>query len=365
MAQQGLAAMRDDDDDITFTEGSGLGRVLLNRPDALNTLTLGMCRRLLARLKNWQTDPKITSVIISGAGERAFCAGGDVVGLYRARQSDGRLLRDLFQTEYRCNAQIKHFAKPYVALLDGFTMGGGAGVSIHGSHRVVTERTVFAMPETAIGLFPDVGATFFLPRLPGAMGMYLGLTGRRLNGADCVALDLAQALVPHIRLPDLTEALESTGGRAENVTDTIVGFSAPPGEAPLLHERELIDHHFSKDSLAGIITSLTADQSAWAAAQLEVLAQSSPFALKVTFRQIRAGATLAFDDCIKLEWRLMSRMARGHDFYEGVRARLVDKDNRPRWQYAHHADVPDTSVDAVFAPLQGDELDLSDIVHGS
>jgi len=365
LAGQGAAAMRESDSDIAFAHDRGLARIRLNRPAALNTLTLDMCEQLLAQLQAWRSAPEVKAVVIRGAGDRAFCAGGDVVGLYRHRQFGETLLRPLFQTEYRCNAQIKHFPKPYIALLDGIVMGGGAGISIHGSHRIATERTIFAMPETAIGLFPDVGATYFLSRLPGAVGMYLGLTGRRLQGADCVALGLAQVLVPRDRLNALDAALEATDGSAANVTDIIASFTAPVGDAAILGERVAIDRHFSADSIEGIMASLASEQSTWAAEQLAVLQKSSPFALKVAFRQLRGGAALDFDGCIKLEWRMMSRMARGHDFYEGVRARLVEKDNAPRWQYAQLADVPQAAVDAVFAPLPDDELDLSDIVHGS
>jgi len=342
--------------DIEFSRRGVLGRVVLNRPQALNTLTLEMCEALLLQLHTWRADPEVKAVVISGAGERAFCAGGDVVRLYHDHKRGGSLAHTFWRTEYLCNALIKHFGKPYVALLDGIVMGGGAGVSIHGSHRIVTERTTFAMPETCIGLFPDVGGSYFLSRLPGAMGMYLGLTGRRLKGADCVALGLAQAFVPHDRLQALEAALAE---RAEDVTDLINSFAVPAGNAPIVTQRAAIDRHFSHDSVEAIFASLHTDPDAWAGAQLSSLKTYSPLALKITFRQIRAGAALSFDDCMRMEWRLASRVAHGHDFYEGVRALLVDKDNAPAWHPASLAEVSDAAVDAMFAPQPGDELDVS------
>ena len=341
-------------DEILFTRP---GRILLNRSKALNTLTLGMCELLLARLQAWRVDPAVNAVVIAGAGEKAFCAGGDVVQLYTDHKAGGSLAREFWRTEYRCNTAIRHFGKPYVALMDGIVMGGGVGLSVHGSHRVVTDRTIFAMPETCIGLFPDVGGSYFLPRLPGAAGMYLGLTGARLNGPDCVSLGIAQALVPHGRLAELDAALADAG----EVTEIINTFAQPVTDAPILAQRAAIDRHFSHESVAAILASLERDGGAWATAQLSALRKYSPLALKITFRQIRMGVGLSFNDCMRLEWRLASRMAQGHDFYEGVRALLVDKDNAPRWRPETLDAVSEAEVDAYFAKLPGDELDLSDI----
>ena len=345
-------------EEILFSRRGGLGRILLNRPKALNTLTLGMCEVLLTQLQAWKSDPEVKAVLISGAGEKAFCAGGDVVRLYEDHKAGGSLAREFWRTEYRCNAAIKHFGKPYVALMDGFVMGGGVGVSVHGSHRVVTERTTFAMPETFIGLFPDVGGSYFLPRLPGATGMYLGLTGYRLKGPDCVALGIARALVPHDRL----ETLEAALSDADDVGAAITHFAEPAKDAPILRDRAAIDRHFNHGSIEAICGSLESDAGDWAAAQLVALRKYSPLALKITFRQIRNGANLSFDDCMRMEWRLASRFAQGHDFYEGVRALLVDKDNAPRWRPATLAAASEAEVESYFAPLTGDELDLADIV---
>ncbi len=350
--------------EIVFTRDGGAGRILLNRPKALNALTMGMCDALLLQLRAWKADPVVKVAVITGAGEKAFCSGGDVVSLYKDHQAGGVLAFAFWRQEYRCNTQIKHFGKPYVALLDGYVMGGGVGVSIHGSHRVATERTTFAMPETFIGLFPDVGGTYFLPRLPGAVGTYLGLTGKRLKGADCVALGIAQAFVPSDSLPALEAALAATDGTQDDVTRIIAGFAQPVTDAPIMAQRADIDRHFSKGSVEDILDSLAADSSEWAQSHLASLQKYSPLACKITFKQIRTGATLSFDDCMRLEWRLASRVAQGHDFYEGVRALLVDKDNTPRWQPATLADVSDAMVDSYFAALPGDELDISDISGG-
>ena len=345
-----------------FTRRGGVGHILLNRPKALNALTNEMCHAILPQLQTWQADPAVKTLVIAGAGEKAFCSGGDVVSLYKDRQAGGDLARIFWHKEYQMNAQIKHFGKPYVALLDGYVMGGGVGVSIHGSHRIATDRTTFAMPETFIGLFPDVGGTFFLPRLPGAMGVYLGLSGRRLKAADCVALGIAQHFVPHGRLPELEAALEKAVTH-DDVTRVIAGFAESAGEAVITAQRADIDRHFGKDSVEAIIDSLAADGRPWATELLGQLRKYSPLAMKVTFKQVNAGKGLAFDDCMRLEWRIASRMAQGvpmgHDFYEGVRALLVDKDNAPQWQPATLAEVTVSMVDAYFAPLPGAELDLS------
>ena len=350
-----------DDAEIIFSRSGAVGRILLNRPRALNTLNLSMSALLLPQLKAWRADPSVKVVVIAGAGEKAFCAGGDVISLYKDHLEGGDLARTFWHQEYRCNALIKHLGKPYVALLDGIVMGGGVGVSVHGSHRVVTERCMLAMPETAIGLFPDVGATFFLPRLPGAMGMYLGLTGQRLSAADCIAVGLAQHFVPHTGLEALEAALAESDGSAEDVNRRIAAHAGEAGAAPILQHRAAIDRHFSAASVEAILASLVTDASDWALTQRAVLEKCSPLALRLTFDQVRAGAGLSFDGCMRREWRMAHRIAAGHDFFEGVRARLVDKDNAPRWRPASLAEVSAAEVSAYAAPLPGNALDLADI----
>lgn len=349
-------------DEVLFERKGALGYILLNRPKALNALTLNMCELMTAQLKSWARDDAVKAVAIRGAGEKAFCAGGDVVRLYEDGKAGRAYPSAFWSTEYRLNTLIKRYPKPYIALIDGIVMGGGVGVSVHGGYRVVTDRTMFAMPETGIGLFPDVGGGYFLPRLPGAAGMYLGLTGKRLKGADCVVLGLAEALVPHDRLAALEAKLASEAASDLDEISYLIGqFAEPVKTAPVSEDRTAFGRHFDRDSVEAIMDSLAAEQGEWAAEQLKVLKGKSPTALKVTFRQIREGAQLSFEDNMRMEWRIATRCAAGHDFYEGVRALLIDKDNTPRWKPASLADVSAQDVAAYFAPLPGKELDLSNI----
>ena len=350
------------DAEIEFSVNGGIGRILLNRPKALNALTLNMCQLLLPQLRAWKDDPAVKAIVVVGAGEKAFCAGGDVVRLYEDGKARLPYPREFWSTEYRCNVLIKRFPKPYVALIDGIVMGGGVGLSVHGSYRVATDKTTFAMPETGIGLFPDVGGSYFLGRLPGATGVFLGLTGKRLKGPDCVALGLAQVYVPHDKLAALEEALTKTTGALEDIARIASSFSEPVKDAPILNERANIDKHFGLGSVEAILDSLAADGGEWATAQLTALKTKSPLSMKTTFKQIKLGRTLSFEDCMRMEWRMANRAALDHDFYEGVRALLVDKDNKPQWKPATLAEVTDAQVDAYFAPLPGDELELTDII---
>ena len=336
--------------------------VTLNRPKALNALSLAMCRGLDAGLAEWQAHPEVHAVLIKGAGERAFCAGGDIRRLYEILTGEGvEAAVGFYAVEYPMNARLHHFSKPYVALLDGITMGGGVGVSAHGSHRVVTERTMFAMPETGIGFFPDVGATYVLPRLPGALGMYLGLTGARLEAADCLYTGLGTRYVAGDRLGALERALAEAdlSGDPHAAVDRVIDRFASEPEAPELeHLRARIDACFGRESLPAVLEALAAEPTGWGARQLEVLAAKSPTSLAVTFRQLRAGATLDFDAAMRLEYRLVRRFMEGHDFTEGVRALIIEKDNRPVWQPGRLDGVTDAMVGAYFAPLPGGDLPL-------
>lgn len=349
-------------DEVLFERKGALGLILLNRPKALNALTLNMCEVLTERLKAWAADDRVKAVVIRGTGEKAFCAGGDVVRLYEDGKAGRPYPYQFWSTEYRLNTLIKRYPKPYVALIDGIVMGGGVGISVHGGYRIATDRTMFAMPETGIGLFPDVGGGYFLPRLSGSAGMYLGLTGKRLKGPDCVALGLAEALIPHDRLAGLEAKLASDAVSDLDEISFLIGqFADPVKDAPISSDQTSIGRHFSLGAVEAIMESLAREDSAWAAEQLKILKGKSPTSLKITFRQIREGAGLKFEDCIKMEWRLANRCATGHDFYEGVRALLIDKDNTPRWSPATLAEVTDADVDAYFAPLADKELDLSGI----
>lgn len=350
-------------DEIRIQRRGGLIVVFLNRPRALNALSFAMCRALDDGLRRWQTDPEVHAVLIKGAGERAFCAGGDIRWLYQVLMSRGEAeALSFYAVEYPMNARLRHFTKPYIALLDGITMGGGVGVSVHGSHRVVTERTVFAMPETGIGLFPDVGATYVLPRLPGAVGMYLGLTGARLGAADCLLAGIGSCYVPADQLDELEAALAvaDLSRDANSATNAVLErFRDDPGPAPLLEYMDRIDSCYGKTELEAVLRALEEETSGWGRAQLETLATKSPTSLAVTFRQLRQGATLAFDEAMRLEYRLVHRFVAGHDFREGVRALIIDKDNRPAWRPSRLEDVNASDVAAYFRPLRGGELQLN------
>lgn len=354
-------------DEILFQEKDGLGFILLNRPQALNALSLAKVRSMDPVLRRWATQEDVHCVIIEGAGEKAFSAGGDIRALWEANQAqDIESLRTFFGEEYRLNRLIKTYPKPYVALMDGITMGGGVGVSIHGSHRVATERTLFAMPETGIGIIPDVGGTYFLPRLPGHVGLYLGLTGARLKWADCYAMGIATHCIPSARRDEVIAALSAAERDAMSpdemqtaVTCVLDMFHEDPGASSLEQRRDDIERLFAKASVEDIIEALNSDGSEWAQEQAAILALKSPFALKATFRQIQLGAQLDFDRCMQIEWRVSQRIASAADFGEGVRAVIVDKDNAPRWSAASLEAVDGATVDALFAPLDGSDLELS------
>jgi enoyl-CoA hydratase len=350
------------EDEIRIERRGGLVVVVLNRPRALNALSFAMCQALHDGLRRWQVDPEVHAVLIKGAGDRAFCAGGDIRWLYEVLTARGEAeaLR-FYALEYPMNARLHLFTKPYVALLDGITMGGGVGVSVHGSHRVVTERTAFAMPETGIGLFPDVGATYVLPRLPGALGMYLGLTGARLGAADCLLAGIGRRHVPADRLDELEAALAEAdlSRNAHSAVDVVLKrFSEDPGPAPLARMMDRIDACYGQDDLEAILRALEDEPTGWGRAQLETLATKSPTSLAVTLRQLRAGANLDFDDAMRLEYRLVHRFVAGHDFREGVRALIIDKDNRPKWRPSSLEDVTAADVEAYFRPLPGGDLSL-------
>ena len=347
--------------DIRFERRGGLGVVVLDRQPALNALTREMVRRLSLQLAAWRDDPEVTAVLVKAAPGRAFCAGGDIRAVTElAREQGVAEAVGFFREEYRLDWRVRAFPKPYVALLDGITMGGGVGISVHGGYRVVTENALFAMPETGIGFFPDVGGTWFLPRCPGEVGMYLGLTGARLDGADCLAAGVGTHAVPSERLADLearlAERLEA-GDAQGTVEATLQEVGGGIGAARLPQRRELIDRCFGGGSVAEIVRRLEAERTGFGAEQLAALAGKSPLSVHLAFAQLRRGRALSFEDCLRLEYRMVHRVLAGHDFAEGVRALLVDKDKRPRWRHASLGDVPAAEVEAYLAPLpSGEEL---------
>jgi enoyl-CoA hydratase len=331
------------------------GFLTLNRPQALNALTPGMVREIAAALDDFERDAGIERIVVTGAGERAFSAGGDIRWLYdRGLAGDHDAQCKFWREEYTLNARIKRYPKPYVALIDGIVMGGGVGLSIHGSHRVATEKAVFAMPEVGIGFFPDVGATWALPRVPRQIGVAMAATGLRATGADMAALGLATAYVERAALPALIAALERPGN-----TGAIIGeFSSAAPTAPLMADAATIEAAFAIPDIDRISAALSADHTDFARKLLEMLSTKSPTSLAIALRQMQLGASLVFEEAMRVEFRIVSRICRGHDFYEGVRATIVDKDNRPVWRPAAGERPDPKAIDAYFAPLGADELSI-------
>jgi enoyl-CoA hydratase len=353
--------------DILFGRKGGAATVLLNRPQALNAFTLPMYRRLDPMLREWMDDPTVHAVLIEGAGDRAFCAGGDVRAVYEAGKGisgDPDFTSVFFAEEYRIILGIHRYPKPYIALIDGITMGGGAGVSVNGACRIATERTMFAMPETGIGLFPDVGATRFLNLCPGHIGRYLGLTGARLGPADALYCGFATHFVPHERVPELIASLGNTAWRPGEERAQVEGllgqFTADPGPAPLALRRAAIDRCFAGETVEAILDALAAERAEieWAGATSATLLSKSPTSLRITLRQLVLGQGFDLEEALKLEYRLTQHVMAAHDFYEGVRAALIDKDQTPRWQPGSLAQIDDRAAEAYFAPLGDKELAL-------
>jgi enoyl-CoA hydratase len=330
---------------LTGVDGA-VGRITLNRPKALHALNLRMCELMTAALLDWRDDPAVTSVLIDHAGERGFCAGGDIRMIAESGAGDGSEAKAFFRAEYRLNHLMFGYPKPVTALVDGIVMGGGVGISEPADVRVATERTTYAMPETGIGLFPDVGGGWFLPRLPGETGTWLALTGSRLKAADTVALGIHTHFVASDRIEALKAALVDTGPEA------LADFATSAGSAPLDPHRDAIDRLFAHDTVEAIFTALAAEGSEWASSQLAILKTKSPTSLKLTLHQLRAGrAMIDFAEVMAMEYRLGGRVVGSHDFQEGVRAVIVDKDNAPQWSPARLEDVADANIQALFAPL--------------
>jgi enoyl-CoA hydratase len=343
------------EEDILFSRRGAAGVVTLNRPQALNAVTHGMVLALRKQLNAWASDDAVTRVIVTGAGGKAFSAGGDIRHLYdlgQAKRTDEAL--QFWRDEYPLNAAIKSYRKPYIALIDGIVMGGGVGVSVHGSHRVAGDRYAFAMPEVGIGFFPDVGASWFLPRMPGELGAYCALTGERFNAADGVAAGLATHRVSSARFPELIDALTGT----VSVDAVLAAFAEPAGEGPLMARRTEIDRLFAYDRIEDILAALDNEGTGWSQKTAAIIRTKSPTSLKIALEQVRRGAQWDFVDCMRAEFRIVSRIVHGFDFYEGVRAVIVDKDNAPQWRPAALADVDEAAVARHFAPLAR-ELDLA------
>ncbi|GAA0869952.1 enoyl-CoA hydratase/isomerase family protein [Brevundimonas basaltis] len=332
---------------------SGVGRLTLNRPKALHALNRAMCDAMIEALLAWRDDDAVKSVLIDHAGERGFCAGGDIRMIAESGAGDASEAKAFFDREYKLNHLLFDYPKPVTALVDGIVMGGGVGISEPADVRIATERTTYAMPETGIGLFPDVGGGWFLPRLPGQTGVWLALTGARLKAADTVFLGVHTHFLPSDALEAFRAILAADPAHPIDVAD---GLETDAGEPPIEPHLPAIERLFAFDAVEEIFAALEADGSDWALTQLATLKTKSPQSLKVTLRQLRTGASLgSFADNMAMEYRLGGRVVRTHDFQEGVRAVIVDKDNTPKWAPADLAGVFEAELDRLFAPLPADE----------
>lgn len=338
---------------INVRKAGSVGRITLNRPEALNALNQEMVDGLIKALLHWREDDSVKAVVVDGAGEKGFCAGGDIRMLAQSGKAGGDEAWKFWRDEYQLNTLIFEYPKPYVALIDGITMGGGVGISVHGSHRVAGDRTTFAMPETGIGFHPDVGGAYFLPRLKGETGTWMGLTGARLKAADSLAAGVATHYVPSDRQEALVQALESADLDAdgEALEDILDAHAGDPGESELAHLGGLIDAAFAGDELAVIKTRLEAAGDAWSAKQLSILNTKSPTSCALTLAALRKGSGLDFRDVMAQDLRVSMRLlVEGSDFYEGVRAVILDKDNAPKWG----PQMRPEAVEAMFVPLESD-----------
>ena len=336
-------------EDVIARKEGAVGRITLNRPKALHALTTDMCRAMTDALLAWREDPGVQLVMLDHAGERGFCAGGDIRMLAESGAGDGFAAREFFFTEYRLNHLLFEYPKPVMAIMDGVTMGGGVGLSLPALYRVATERTTFAMPETGIGLFPDVGGGWHLPRLPGKSGLWLALTGARIKCADCEMLGIATDYVEAGQIEALKAAVIADPAAVETHLTT---FEADPGRPPLGVHRDEMDRLFDQANVEAVLEALEDDDGPWAQAQLAILKTKSPQTLKVAFRQLQLGAEMtSFAENMELEYRIGARVVGLHDFQEGVRAVIVDKDNDPHWNPSTLEGVTDAMLDEIFAPL--------------
>ena len=345
---------------IFFEKRGGLGLITLNRPKALNALTHGMCLGMLKALTAWAEDDGVKAVAIRGAGPRAFCAGGDIRAMAESNRDKTQTAANFLRDEYRLNAMIGAYGKPYVALTHGVVMGGGAGVSVHGSHRLGDEDLAFAMPETGIGFMPDIGSSFFLSRCPGESGLYLGLTGNRIGLGDALALGLMTHSVSAASHEEIIARL--AGGEPPDAAIAAFARAKPP--EPLAEHRGRIDTIFAAPSVEGVLERLDRDGGEFAADAARVMRGRSPTSLKLTFALLRRGKSLSRDACLKMEYRAGSRRVMESDFQEGARAQLLDKDGKPRWRPDSLAGVKDADISAYFASLGARELMLPENAGG-
>ena len=340
-------------DDVLISAERGVARLRLNRPKAIHALTTDMCHTMSEALLRWRTDSSIQVVVIDHFEGRGFCAGGDVVMLAKSGEGDARKAREFFFAEYRLNHLLFSYDKPTVAIMDGITMGGGVGIALPCTYRVATDNTRLAMPETSIGLFPDVGGGWYLPRLPGRIGQYMALTGARLDGADCAYFGLATHYLASSGLEELVDRIHQAPDRAQG---TLGAASETPPESKISESVGAINRLFASDSLEEILDALEADETEWAEKELVTLRTKSPLSCKVSLRLLAEGAERAsFADEMRAEYALAGRVVQTHDFREGVNALLIEKHNQPDWDPPVPEAVTDEMLDALFAPLPKSE----------
>ncbi len=340
--------------EILVDQDGALGRIRLNRPKAINALNTDMVRSISAALAAFAVDSEIAAVLVTGEGERGLCAGGDIRALYDHRATGPAFGLEFFREEYRMNAQIAAFPKPYIAIMDGITMGGGVGLSAHGSVRIVTERTRLAMPETGIGFFPDIGASWLLSRAPGELGTYLAITGQTINGADSILAGLADHFVASEKLPSLLAALAQlphTAGAKEILA--AVRNASGQAEAPLSAHLEEINQLFRFHDVKEIVAALERANTDFTRRTLQIIAQKSPTGMQVALRLLRlARLSQTLEDCLQREYSACAQLLTGTEFYEGVRAAIVDKDRHPKWHPASLAEVTQERIAPYFIPSE-------------
>ena len=337
--------------DILFTQENHIGLVTLNRPQALNALNLPMILALQEQLQIWQDDDQVHAVVIRSTSERAFCAGGDVRAIYHHGHENYQQKMDFFGHEYRFNQFIHDFNKPYIALMDGITMGGGVGISLHGSHPIASERFLFAMPETGIGFYPDVGASYLLSRCPGHFGLFLGLTGDRLGAADAQAVGLVNYIIASSQFPDVLRSLmagDLSLNAHQRVDDILRKFIMPTPLMSLDEFAPFVDDCFQHTDMESILTALNQSEHDWHQEIRHILSLKAPLSLKVTLKQLHKAKSMTLAECLAMDYCLTSHFMRDPDFNEGVRALLMDKDNQPHWQPKTLAEVNDTLVISYF-----------------
>ncbi|WP_448953325.1 enoyl-CoA hydratase/isomerase family protein [Labrys neptuniae] len=340
--------------DVIVERVGSLGRIRLNRPKAMNSLTHAMVHLIAPALNAFEKDPTVAAVLLTGEGERGLCAGGDIRALYEGERTPDGAAAKFWREEYRLNARIARFPKPYIAVMDGVTMGGGIGLSAHGAHRIVTERSRIAMPEVGIGFVPDVGGTWLLAHAPGETGAYLALTGETIGPADALHAGLADLEIALGSVPTVIEDLTRLApGTSHDAVRALISRHAVKSEpARLAEHQDLIDRCFAGASVEAILAALAADGSAFALKAREIIASKSPTSLKLTFRLIRlARHAGSLEACLEREFAAAVAVAQGHDFYEGVRAAIIDKDRNPRWSPASLAEVDDHGIDASVQPM--------------